>query len=50
MNPDCTGSLTFNTDVAGSVNRNLVIGPDGHELEFINTNSAHVIAGIMKKD
>lgn len=50
VNPDCTGSLTFNTDVAGSVNRNLVIEADGHEIEFINTNSGHVIAGTMKKD
>lgn len=50
VNADCTGSLTFNTDVAGPVNRNLVIGSDEHEIEFINTNSGHVIAGIMKKD
>jgi hypothetical protein len=50
VNPDCTGSLTFNTDVASPVGRNLVIGRDGHEIEFINTNSGHVIAGTMKKN
>ena len=47
VNPDCSGSLTFNTS-AGTVNRHLEI-LDGDTVDFVHTDAGLIIAGTMKK-
>lgn len=49
VNPNCTGSLTADTDSSGTVHRNLVIVDAGNEVEFVSTDAGLVIAGSMKK-
>jgi len=47
VNPDCSGSLTFNTTV-GSINRHLEI-LDGNTVDFVHTDAGLIIAGTMRK-
>jgi hypothetical protein len=47
VNPDCSGSLTFNTTV-GTINRHLEI-LDGETVDFVHTDAGLIIAGTMKK-
>jgi hypothetical protein len=47
VNPDCSGSLTFNSSV-GTVNRHLEI-LDGETVDFVHTDAGLIIAGTMKK-
>jgi hypothetical protein len=47
VNPDCSGSLTFNTSV-GTINRHLEI-LDGETVDFVHTDTGVIIAGTMKK-
>ena len=47
VNPDCSGSLTFNTS-AGTVKRHLEI-LDGDTVDFVHTDAGLIIAGTMKK-
>ena len=47
VNPDCSGSLTFNTTV-GSINRHLEI-LDGNTVDFVHTDTGLIIAGTMRK-
>jgi hypothetical protein len=47
VNPDCSGSLTFNTSV-GTINRHLEI-LDGETVDFVHTDAGLIIAGTMKK-
>jgi hypothetical protein len=47
VNPDCTGSITFNTP--GPLKRQVVIRRDGESADFLNTDPGIIIAGTMKK-
>jgi hypothetical protein len=47
VNPDCSGSLTFNTSV-GTINRHLEI-LDGETVDFVHTDAGLIITGTMKK-
>jgi hypothetical protein len=47
VNPDCSGSLTFNTS-GGAINRHLEI-LDGETVDFVHTDAGLIIAGTMKK-
>ena len=47
VNPDCSGSLTFNTTV-GTINRHLEI-LDGETVDFVHTDTGLIITGTMKK-
>jgi hypothetical protein len=47
VNPDCSGSLIFNTTV-GSINRHLEI-LDGNTVDFVHTDAGLIITGTMKK-
>jgi hypothetical protein len=47
VNPDCSGSLTFNTTV-GPINRHLEI-LDANTVDFVHTDPGLIIAGTMKK-
>ena len=49
VNPNCTGSATFNLGDDNLVHRNLVIVAEGKEVEFVSTDLGLVIAGSMKK-
>jgi hypothetical protein len=47
VNPDCSGSLTFNT-AGGPINRHLEIR-DRETVDFVHTDTGLIIAGTMKK-
>ena len=49
VNPNCTGSATFNLGDDNLVHRNLVIVAEGKEVEFVSTDLGLVIAGSMKR-
>jgi hypothetical protein len=48
VNPDCSGSLTFNVGGGGTINRHLEI-LDGETVDFVHTDTGLIIAGTMKK-